>query len=256
MYQRNPVMRKLLKSSFFVFLILVFPVSLVIGQDHKSEQKIKIIVDEGSGKKVVVDTVFKNNTVPDSLILKDRTVILIKHPGNGSVIDKHNGKDHFFVTYSSTGKDEGKDYKEVTVIASDSLNINEPDKNGDVYLYSNSDSEVNNEGSGGKNYRIITRKSHINGENADTIYIKTSEASDDANDKTFDVYVSDGDKDSKVEKSRYVIAKDGMVVTIEGGDEAKTKELVREIKAKMGVKDDEQGKKEMVKSETKKTSKK
>ena len=32
-----------------------------------------------------------------------------------------------------------------------------------------------------------------------------------------------------VEKTKYVIAKNGMVVTIEGNDEARAKELVKEI---------------------------
>src|ERR1035437_10934366 len=43
-----------------------------------------------------------------------------------------------------------------------------------------------------------------------------------------------GDNDSTIEKTRYVIAKDGMVVTVEGNDETKTKELVKEIENKLG----------------------
>jgi hypothetical protein len=38
-----------------------------------------------------------------------------------------------------------------------------------------------------------------------------------------------------MEKTRFVIAKDGMVVTIEGTDEAKAKELAKEIEQKLGV---------------------
>lgn len=45
---------------------------------------------------------------------------------------------------------------------------------------------------------------------------------------------SDGDN-GNADRSRYVIAKDGMVVTIEGSDEAKTKALAKEIEDKLGV---------------------
>ena len=57
-------------------------------------------------------------------------------------------------------------------------------------------------------------------------------------------------------KSRFVIAKDGMVVTVEGNDEAKAKELVKEIENKLGVRNDGSEKKETVKVESKKTIKK
>jgi hypothetical protein len=50
--------------------------------------------------------------------------------------------------------------------------------------------------------------------------------------------------DSETEKSRYVIAKDGMVVTIEGNDDARAKELVKEIENILGVKSEGTGKKE------------
>jgi hypothetical protein len=59
-----------------------------------------------------------------------------------------------------------------------------------------------------------------------------------------------------MEKTKYVIAKDGMVVTVEGNDETKAKELVKEIEAKLGVKSEGTEKKESVKVESKKTIKK
>jgi cytochrome b involved in lipid metabolism len=229
-------MRKKVKSAFMSFIVLILPVSLVIGQDLKNEQKIKIIVDEGSGKKILVDTVFQNSTMPDSLKLKDGTVVLIKHPGGESGLKHHNGKDHYFVTHSYNGENEGKEYNEVTIISSDSINMKDPDKKGNVYFYSNSDALENKEGAGDRNYHIITRKSHDNGDKSETISITKNISSDDSKSKTLDVYVSDDDKDSEVEKSRYIIAKDGIVVTVEGSDETKIKELASEIETRMGVK--------------------
>jgi hypothetical protein len=47
-----------------------------------------------------------------------------------------------------------------------------------------------------------------------------------------------------------------MVVTVEGNDEAKAKELVKEIQSKLGINNEETEKKETVKVESKKIMKK
>ena len=80
--------------------------------------------------------------------------------------------------------------------------------------------------------------------------------SSDSSTWTEKVEVADNDRDSSAEKTRYVIAKDGMVVSVEGSDEAKVKDLIKEIENKMGVNPDDSGKKETVTVETKKTVKK
>ena len=64
-----------------LLVILIVPYAMAKGQDKKIEQKIKIIVNDGSGSKVVIDTVFKDKPAPDSLKLKDgSTVIYIETP--------------------------------------------------------------------------------------------------------------------------------------------------------------------------------
>ena len=105
-------------------------------------------------------------------------------------------------------------------------------------------------------YKVITRSSRKEGDKSETIYINKNDSSDIDNEKTFDVYVSSDDKDSSVEKTKFVIAKDGMVVTIEGNDEAKAKELAKDIEAKLDVENKESDKKETVKVESKKIIKK
>jgi hypothetical protein len=175
-------------------VIFILPFAMAKGQDRKSEQKIKIIVNDGSGTKVVIDTVITYRLAPDSLKLKDGSIVYIKHHGDNADSGDHKGKEHFYVTYSSDGKDNKKEIKEVTVIASDSTRFAEP-----------ADSD---------------------------------------------------DNDSTVEKTRFVIAKDGMVVTIEGTDEARAKELAKVIEEKLGVNSEGTGKKETVKVESKKTIKK
>ena len=197
---------------------------LANGQGKKSEQKLKVVVNNGSGTKVVIDTVFYGSQHPDSIKLKDGSVIYIKHHGEQVDMKENNGKEDFFVTYSSDDNNEG--------------------------------SEVNKEGRGNMKYKVITRSSRKEGDKSETIYINKNDSSDIDNEKTFDVYVSSDDKDSSVEKTKFVIAKDGMVVTIEGNDEAKAKELAKDIEAKLDVENKESDKKETVKVESKKIIKK
>ena len=193
----------------------MIPFSIVAGQDKKSEQKIKIVVDDGSGTKVVVDTVFNDNPKPDSIKLKDGTVIFLKHNGEETDLEHHTGKDQFVVTYSVNSNPDGKEVKEVTIVSSDSLRLKKAGNSHDAIIYSYS-----NEGRAGEKYRVITR-----------------------------------DSDGSADKSRYVIAKDGIVVTVEGTDEIKTKALVKEIESQLGVKSEGTDKKETVKVESKKAIK-
>ncbi|MGA2408541.1 MAG: hypothetical protein ABSF81_17585 [Bacteroidales bacterium] len=164
---------KIISSAYFILLI---PFSIAVGQDTKSEQKIKILVDDGSGTKVVIDTVLKDSPKPDSIKLKDGAVIYFKH------------------------SQDRADLK------------------------------------GGEKYRVITGLSKEEGDEWKIIYINKDKSPEKEIEKTFDVYVSSDDNESTDEKTRYVIAKDGMVVTVEGNDEAKAKELVKDIESKLGVK--------------------
>jgi hypothetical protein len=85
----------------------------------------------------------------------------------------------------------------------------------------------------------------------------------DSTGKEVYIYSNPGDKGVKVEKSvrvinenqtsgndektKYVIAKNGIIVSIEGNDEAKIQELVTEIKKKLDISNDEQSSKPAVK---------
>jgi hypothetical protein len=198
-------MNRISKIMFAVIFILTMPIIMVSGQDKKNEQKIKVIVDDGSGTRVIIDTVYKDSPVPDSIIVRDGTVVYINRPGDGMDITQDDGTKHFFVTYSSDNKNNRKMSKEITVISSDSNTAKSPDME---FEYSSDD------------------------------------------------YVMNSHTGSSVEKSRFVIARDGIVVTVEGNDEAKTKALVKEIENKMGVKNDGPDKEETVKIESKKTIKK
>jgi hypothetical protein len=235
-------MKKIIKSAFLAISFLAVPSILVMGQDKKSEQKVKIIVNDGSGNKVVMDTIFKDTPPPDSIMVSDGTVIYIKHGGEGKGF-KHHGKEHFNVTYSDNGKGDGKEFKEMTIITSDSLTMSDPGDSNKVYFYT--DSGHRNRGErGNARYRVITSDTNAEGDKDEVIYINKNKSSDNLEGKNFKVFVTESDNDSGAEKSRFVIAKDGMVVTIEGNDEAKVKELANEIKDKLGVSSEDKAKKE------------
>jgi hypothetical protein len=239
-------MKRIFKSAFLATFFLAVPSLLVMGQDKKSEQKVKIIVNDGSGNKVVMDTIFKDTPAPDSIIVSDGTVIYMKHGGEGKGF-KHHGKEHFNVTYSDNGKGEGKEFKDMTIITTDSLTMSDSGDSNKVFFYTDSDHRNRGE-RGNARYRVITRDTNAEGDKDEVVYINKNKSSDTLEGKHFNVYVTDSDNDSGAEKSRFVIAKDGMVVTIEGNDEAKVKELANEIRDKLGVSSEDNAKKEQNKS--------
>jgi hypothetical protein len=261
-------MKKVFKLNFILAMIMIMPLVVASGQEKKTEQKIKVIVDDGSGKKVIIDTVYKDTTAPDSIKLKDGSTVYIQHSGDMDESRHHNRRDkHLFVTYSAdSNKDNGK---EITVISSDSLIVKNDGDSNKVYFYTKSDELTN--GKEGGNYTVITRSSRDRGDRGDRgdrieradrrdrdnrVYIIKSDSDDRGSYSVSDGSSSDKERDSDMQKTRFVIAKDGMVVTVEGNDEAKAKELAKLIEQNLGVNNDDKTTKGTIKTETKKTIKK
>ncbi|MGD0583866.1 MAG: hypothetical protein ABR974_13090 [Bacteroidales bacterium] len=203
-------MKRIIKIAFIAGIALFFLSSLAGAQEKKEQQKIKIVVADSEGTKVVIDTTFSGSSIPDSITLKNGSVFYIKNGCHGLPVPDKMGQ-----------KEEN-----ITVKVSSDVNVSAGDKGGDkhrmVYYY------VNNSGGGNK----------------------------DEGDK-YNIRVSSDEPDTDIEKSSYVIAKDGMVVTIEGGNEEKVRELAAVIESAMGVnKDDKTGNQVVVKGENKITGKK
>jgi hypothetical protein len=192
-------MKRIHKIIALSIFILVVPLSMAIGQNNKGEQKIKIVVDNGSGEKVVIDTVYKNKTLPDSIKLKDGTFISLTHTGDKIKMKHHSDKDHICIMSSTD---------------------------------SNRDSI---KGSKCEKYKVIAESSNDDGNNEKIEHINKGMASGKEIEKSFDISVSDNSKDSKDDNTSYVIARDGIVVTIEGNDDARMKELVNEIRSKLDI---------------------
>jgi hypothetical protein len=195
-------------ASLFLFTM---PFSVIKAQEKKSEQKIRIITNDGSGEKVVIDTVFSGES-PESLKLKDGSTVYIKHGSEDEDLIHADGAHHIFVTSSSDGKD-GNKTSEITIIQSDSISAGK----GDVIFYSSAGS---GDSKGDVHYKVVSKNTK--------------------NEQGSDKFMSVDKVDSSSDKSRYIIAKDGMVITIEGSDEAKTKALAKEIEEMAGVKSEEE----------------
>jgi hypothetical protein len=181
-------------STILTILFISFlPFSFALGQDKKNEHKIKVIIADKEGTKVVIDTAFVNADAGDSVIVKGNSVIYITN----------HDKD-------KTGK-PSKQYKVITRV----------DKDGD-----NTESQY--------------------------IYINDDKVERDISCDKFDIRVSDDEFDNDTDRTKYIIAKNGITVSIEGNDELKIKELVKEIEKRLDVEKDDTTSKPIIKeTETK-----
>jgi len=243
---------KIIPSFLFICLI---PFSMAAGQEKKNEQKIKIIIDDGSGKKVVIDTLLNDNQLTDSLKLKNGNVIYIGHAGDNVDLKHHDGNEQVFVTVSADGKDTKKIVKEITIIRSDSAKWEGNSDVSRVYVYNDSNSPEGN--SWEQHNKVIHRSDKDgNGPGDKIIIINDKKADGKDDDEKIEYTVSSDDKKSDGESTKYVINKDGMVITIEGNDYNKVKELVKEIENKLDAGKDETKNSKSVNAEQKKAVKK
>jgi hypothetical protein len=157
-----------------------------------------------------------------------------------------------FVTVSSDNERKDKIVKEVTVIACDSTEILKDCDKEEVIVIKGGKHII--EGKGGD---VMFWSSDETGPKCKRIiYINEGEAGLKDGEKTFNIEVKTDDSGNKVEKTKYVLAKDGMVISIEGIDEAKVNDLAKDIESKLGVNKTGTSEKPVVKAETKKTVKK
>jgi hypothetical protein len=246
-------MKRMFKNLLLIILAGFVPLSMAFGQEKKNEQKIKVVINDGSGEKTVIDTTFTGGSLPEKLTLKDGEVIILEKPGTG--IKPGEKTKQVFVKVLSDEKDAKKEEKKVIIYSTDSVTVNAGSEGKQVYLYSNSKS------TGGKPTKVIITSA---GEGEDlleeddgdkVIIIRDGKVLQNKGEKTFDVMVESDDAESDVETTKYVIAKDGLVVTVEGKDEAKVKELIKEVESRLGIKNEGE-EKVVVKAEAKKPVKK
>jgi hypothetical protein len=240
--------------SFLLFLsALIVPLSSAICQDNKTENIIKVILEDGSGAKTVLDTTFSNSQLPDSVILKNGKVIFFAE--NMKEVKERKSPEKVLVTVISTGGDEKN--KEQTIIATYG-NSAGTSKVADGTKHSYSYSGTANSDSKSENQTVI-----VTGDDKDlttclhkVVIIKDGKVMKDESDKDFDSLEKLEKNDDHAEMTKYIIAKDGVIVTIESKDEAKAKDLIKEIENKLGVSKEDSEKKGTAKTQTRVTVKK
>lgn len=176
-------MERILKNLVFFFVIIAVPLSAA-GQDKKdgSKSKIKIIIDDGSGSRTVVDTLIMGDKIPETITTTDGKVIYIDAPETG----EKNRHVSVFVSTDKDGKDKTRHEKMIII-----------DDKGGTWTASSSS---------GATYHITE---------------------------------SDRETISDLNTTKYVIAKDGVVVTVESDDEAKAREIIDDVRTKLGVEEKE-----------------
>lgn len=201
-----------------VILLSIFSSSYLTAQERKVEKRVKVIVSDGTGTDVMTDTSFTDIREVDSLRLKDGSTLYLNSDESG---EKGSVRKKIFIT-SSAGREDKSGSREITVTATDSS------------------------GSDGFPEKHIVREIVINdgaghGEKKSENYVYVSrDRKNSLNDSDrVDVWSSDNnDIDMHSDRTKYVIAKDGIVVTIEGDDEAKVQEIRKSIEEKLNIKTD------------------
>lgn len=187
-----------IKTIVIILFAALFPLSFAFGQEKKNEQRVKVVVADKSGTKVLIDTVYTGDGAVDTVIMKGGSVIYI-----------------------------GK---------------NGPDKSDRT----------------GRQYEVITHIDTDGGSNEHSyVYINDDDnAVWHSGEDEFLIMEGEDDFDNDTEKSSYVIAKNGITISVEGNDEAKIKELVKVIEREMDIKNEATDQEPGVKAIEKNTVKK
>jgi hypothetical protein len=206
---------KRLKILLPVILAGILPFSFLNGQEKKTEKKIKVVVADRNGPEVVIDTTFSASYDVDSVRLKDGSIIYLGRNTRDVMSGPSSQRKEVYITAVTDKKDDGKN-RTITVICSDSLALG---KTGDE------------EGT----RKVIITKSRRDGEKGAGSYIYVNEYENELrNLEEVDEQFTDEDIfDKNTNRTKYVIAKKGIVVTIEGDDEALAEDLRKEIEKKL-----------------------
>lgn len=185
-------------------LACAIPFVFASAQDKKEEKKIKIIVDDGSGSKTVLDTVILRSGSPEKIELKDGTIVFIGKP-EMNIEDLPEGK-RVIVSVETDGDGEKQIEKSVYVSSADSPS----------WTVSSA---------GDKEHVWVISSARGTGTKSEKHIVISSEG---------DEPVEWASEDS--DATKYVIAKDGVVVTVESDDQKKAEEILKMVQDKLGVK--------------------
>lgn len=180
-----------------IFLFIV-PLVITSAQKKKSEQRVKIIVAGDHGADIIPDTLIKGSSSGDTIVLKDGTSFYLTDSADNNHPQSHKYKRYVVTTTSSDTSGSNKERRrEVTIISSDS----------DMRSAA---------GNCDKQYKP---QCHEPGKGAGKEH-RRAECSDITSEMT-----------------KYVISRDGLVITVEGSDYKKVKDLIQEIETTLDKKE-------------------
>ena len=184
---------KRILNFFLLFVLIVFvPLSMVSGQDKKTEQKIKVVIADKDGEMTIIDTTFTGDSTPHTLTLKDGKVVYFASPGEGRVhLKSAGGKGNFYVTCTEDEDEDGKlsHQEKVVVVSGDNAEWTIMPSTGSVkHIYAKADNDGETE------------------------------------------------TDTNTDVTKYVIAKDGVVVTVESKDGDKAKDILEALEKELKIK--------------------
>ena len=186
--------KSIITTSFLIFLI---PFAFAAGQEKKSEQRIKIVIEEDGGPEVILDTLITGKPLSDSIVLKDGKTLYLIQEGSDNAPCTPGSKKYIVTASASDGGDQTKQInKEITIISSDS--------------------DISDEKGCAKIMQLNCGSS-----------------------KTGEIYtytIRSDNNDSNSERTKYVIARDGIEITVEGSDYARVKEYIKDIEKMMDTK--------------------
>jgi len=179
------------------FSVIIIPFAVVAAQDKVNEQRIKIVLAEDNGSKVILDTLITGNSVNDSIVLKNGNTIYLEKTASEDITGTPGCKKYIITASLPDGNETRRQInKEITIISSDSDIVDEKGKN---------------------------KSKQANCESL-------------ANEMKYSYTVESGNMDADSEKAKYVISRDGIVITVEGSDYAKVKEIIKDIEKSLDAK--------------------
>jgi hypothetical protein len=191
-------MKRIMKIALAITVVMMTATSFALAQEKEVQQKIKIVVEDKNGREVVVDTTLSHVTRVDSIRLNDGKILYINE-----------GDD--FTTSHITGGGEGD---HIVIVKSVSGKQQPEGENKEILAWVSAGSDAHGHS---------------------TVHISNEGEALKDGEKRYDIKVTTDESGKEIEKTSYVLSKNGMVVTIEGDNEEKVKELAALIEAKLGA---------------------
>lgn len=219
------------RNYLFILIASLLPLGITSGQQKGNTEKVKVIISDDQGNRSVIDTTFTGNMDQgDTIMLKNGRVIFIGDNQYNEKIISMPGSKSIYLS-SGNGKDTKDKIREITVIKSDTLKISGDVGNGEskIYVFSSHDDEEPV-----KHYEIIRHSSNEGNTSGNKyIYIDEGDGLTWNGGSNFSIINDTLQSDDDMGSTKHVIAKNGIVVSVEGKDEAHVRDLLEEINKKL-----------------------